>query len=215
MSWSIDKQFSFCYGHRVYVQKLNQEYCGEDNKAKCRHLHGHEGLVHVHLQSSELNEQSMVTDFKHLGWLKIFIDDTIDHKFIIDYRDPMFTNLVSKIFFNNLISGGGNPLEFCESGVENFHTDMVNKLMLEFCEKITVLGTNHVVGQKIILDGIDHNSPEYETLEGYLIVDFVPTSENLSKWMYELVDAKMKLIGVNVSHIEWFETPKSRSIYRK
>lgn len=190
-NWTIDKQFSFCYGHRVYVQKLNQEYCGEDNKAKCRHLHGHEGLVHVHLEGNELNEQSMVTDFKHLGWLKTFIDDTIDHKFIIDHNDPMFTKLVNDILQN--------------------HTADINTYTTE----IIVPSTTHTAGRRINLENFKDDTPEYETLEGYLIVDFVPTSENLAKWMYDIVDAKMKKINVNVSHIEWYETPKSRSIYRK
>lgn len=190
-NWTIDKQFSFCYGHRVYVQKLNQEYCGDDNKAKCRHLHGHEGLVHVHLEGNELNEQSMVTDFKHLGWLKTFIDDTMDHKFIIDQNDPMFTKLVNDILQN--------------------HTADINTYTTE----IIVPGTTHAVGRRINLENFKDDTPEYETLEGYLIVDFVPTSENLAKWMYDMVDAKMKKINVNVSHIEWYETPKSRSIYRK
>lgn len=188
--WTIDKQFSFCYGHRVYVQKLNQDYCGDDNKAKCRHLHGHEGLVHVHLQGNELNSESMVTDFKHLGWLKNFIDNTLDHKFVIDINDPMFKMLVTDVYDTMSISN------------------------ITY-NNIVVPGTDHVVGKVVNLNGLNTNSPKYETLEGYLVVDFVPTSENLSKWMYDIVEAKMKLINVDVSHIEWYETPKSRSIYRR
>jgi 6-pyruvoyltetrahydropterin/6-carboxytetrahydropterin synthase len=48
--------------------------------------------------------------------------------------------------------------------------------------------------------------------EGYIIVDFVPTSENLSKWLLEIVQEKMSKINIQVSHIEYFETPKSRSV---
>lgn len=210
MGWSIDKQFSFCYGHRVYTQLLNQDYCGEDNKAKCRHLHGHEGLVHVHLQSEKLNDQGMVEDFKHLGWLKLLIDDIVDHKFIIDYRDPMFKKLVNDVFIEKL------EQKMLEDNVAPyFGLDLNNdKFILDYTKEITVPGLDHVIGRRIILNQIDKTSPEYETLEGYLIVDFIPTSENLAKWMYELVDAKMKLLGAKVSHVEWFETPKSRSIYR-
>jgi 6-pyruvoyltetrahydropterin/6-carboxytetrahydropterin synthase len=198
--WSIDKQFSFCYGHRVYVQKLNQEYCGEDNKAKCRHLHGHEGLVHVFLEGGKLNDQSMVTDFKHLGWLKSFIDDTIDHKFIIDYNDPMFKQLVVDVFQR------AHGAEYDNMNTLSFMGTMT--------ESVCVPGTNFKVGSKIKLDGIDPNSSEYETLEGYLIVNFVPTSERLSQWMYYIVDSKMSKLGVSVSQIDWFETPKSRATFR-
>jgi 6-pyruvoyltetrahydropterin/6-carboxytetrahydropterin synthase len=53
--WVIDKQFSFCYGHRVWSQKLVAEYCETgDTACKCRHLHGHEGLVHVFLEGDTL-----------------------------------------------------------------------------------------------------------------------------------------------------------------
>ena len=46
-----------------------------------------------------------------------------------------------------------------------------------------------------------------------MVVDFVPTSENLSKWMADLVEAKMKKLDITVHHIDWWETPKSRSVY--
>lgn len=49
--------------------------------------------------------------------------------------------------------------------------------------------------------------------EGFMVVDFVPTSENLSKWMADLVEVKMKKLGVTIHHIDWWETPKSRSVY--
>jgi 6-pyruvoyltetrahydropterin/6-carboxytetrahydropterin synthase len=48
-----------------------------------------------------------------------------------------------------------------------------------------------------------------------MIVDFVPTSENLSSWMADLVDVKMQKLNVTVDHIDWWETPKSRSVFYK
>ena len=52
----------------------------------------------------------------------------------------------------------------------------------------------------------------FEMYEGYIIVDFVPTSENISTWLMGIVQEKMAKIHVEVSHIEFFETPKSRRI---
>ena len=76
--WVIDKQFSFCYSHRVWSQELKEDFCATgDNQCKCRHWHGHEGLVHVFLEGDTL-ERGMVTDFKHLGWLKNFLDDQVN-----------------------------------------------------------------------------------------------------------------------------------------
>ena len=51
-----------------------------------------------------------------------------------------------------------------------------------------------------------------EMYEGFIIVDFVPTSENLSAWLLNIVTLKMAKIDVQVSHLEYFETPKSKSV---
>lgn len=179
MSWVIDKTFEFCYGHRVHTQVLNGKYA-EDLKAACRHLHGHEGKMQVFLTSIGLDKTGMVTDFRHLEWLKKWINEYIDHQFIIDKADPLYNQMI-----------GDRPLK-----------------------PVLVPDTNYVAGWHIDLSAIENkNSPEYEYLEGFLVVDFVPTSEKLSEWMAHLVDAKMKSLNVVVSQIDWWETPKSRSTY--
>lgn len=191
--FTIDKTFSFCYGHRVWSQRLNPEYCEKnDYQCKCRHLHGHEGLAHVFLEATDL-ERGMVTDFKHLGWLKDFINTYVDHKFIIDTNDPMCGSLIGDVW-NQIM--GSKPLVF---------------------RPVWVPGTAIVVGHEVDLSGVSAelaSSPEYETLEGYFIVNFVPTSENLSKWLHTVASTKMALLGVKVSRVDWFETPKSRSSYQ-
>ncbi|MFB1007956.1 MAG: 6-carboxytetrahydropterin synthase, partial [Sulfurospirillum sp.] len=92
MIWQISKEFDFCYGHRVWSQQLDSEFSLTGCLA-CRHLHGHQGKVIVYLQSSELKD-GMVTDFHHLNWFKLFLDNTLDHKFIIDIHDPLFATLL-------------------------------------------------------------------------------------------------------------------------
>jgi 6-pyruvoyltetrahydropterin/6-carboxytetrahydropterin synthase len=180
MTWIIDKTFEFCYGHRVWTQKLNGEYAA-DLKCACRHLHGHEGKMQVFLTAPELDQTGMVTDFRHLEWLKKWINENIDHQFVIDIHDPLYTQITSD---------RGKSLR-----------------------EIVVPGTDFVAGSVISLDGLDPNTPEYEYYEGFFIVDFVPTSENLSKWMADVVEVKMQKLGVTVHHIDWWETPKSRSVY--
>ena len=101
MHWKISKEFEFCYGHRVWSQTLNIDF-SLDACLKCRHLHGHQGKVIVYLESNELNN-SMVTDFKHLNWFKAFLDDVLDHKFILDINDPLFSTLVPNIKKEDLI----------------------------------------------------------------------------------------------------------------
>jgi 6-pyruvoyltetrahydropterin/6-carboxytetrahydropterin synthase len=190
--WVIDKQFSFCYGHRVWSQQLEKEFCEYgDYACKCRHLHGHEGLVHVFLEGESL-ERGMVTDFKHLGWLKNFLDTYMDHRFVLDAKDPMFGHLV-----------------------DNVWKDLTGNTTPKF-KNVVVPGTNFIAGKVLDLSSVEHliSTADYEVLEGYFIVDFVPTSENLSKWVYDVASYKMQKLNIRVSQVDWYETPKSRSSYR-
>ncbi len=81
--YSVTREISFCYGHRLL------EYSG-----KCRHLHGHNGRAVITLAAASLDELGMVVDFSRLksvvgGW----IDDTLDHKMILHKDDPLLPYL--------------------------------------------------------------------------------------------------------------------------
>ena len=178
MTHIIDKAFEFCYGHRVHTQTLNGEYAA-DLKCACRHLHGHEGRMTVHLTADQLDATGMITDFRHLEWLKKWINDYIDHQFVLDRNDPLYSQMIGD-----------------------------RKLI-----PVTIPNTDHVAGWHLDLTDLDPNTPEYEYYEGFMIVDFVPTSENLSSWMAGLVEKKMSKLGVTVQRVEWYETPKSRSVF--
>ena len=171
--WTISKQFEFDYGHRVWSQTLNEEY-SIDNRCVCRHLHGHRGFIEVHLSGSEL-KQGMVTDFKHLNWLKKFVDEAIDHKFILDRNDPLFSHFL--------------PID-------------VNGSMLIEKEFYAVADLSNLKDHLLV-----------EWYESFVIVDFVPTSEMLSQWLFEIVSKKMNPLGVTVSKLIFKETPKTQSIY--
>lgn len=209
--YQIDKTFNFCYGHRVWTQELNSDYCAKgDDQTKCKHLHGHEGSVRVFLEAAEL-DNGFVTDFKHLGWLKDFINTYLDHKFIVDFNDPAVEKIV-----------GG---EFIEKDFVTEKSDQIGYFMTK--EKTCIkLGDVVVPLEPLEYDLTDETwglfvPPETnplggyhkELVEGFLFVDFVPTSENLAEWLYKIVDKNMKRIDVVTSHIEWWETPKSRSVY--
>lgn len=175
MHWKISKEFEFCYGHRVWSQSLNTEF-SLDPCLKCRHLHGHQGKILVYLEANELKD-GMVTDFKHLNWFKQFIDDVLDHKFILDINDPLFATLLPNVKKENLITF---PQDYKLVDLTQFTEDEI------------------------------HIS---ELFESYIIVDFVPTSENLSAWFLKIVQEKMNKLNVKVSHIEFLETPKSKSTF--
>lgn len=182
MLHTISKKFDFCYGHRVWSQTLNAEY-SEDTCLKCRHLHGHQGEIEVFLrpdltESSDKLINGMITDFKHLGWFKKWIDNVLDHKFIMDINDPL-----------------------------------INYEIYPFLSTKSLF-TAHPEGYKTInLQGRDHDLtvPLVEKFEGMIFVDFIPTSENLSRWLAEIIDNKMAPIGVRCYGVKFNETPKSQS----
>lgn len=190
MKWTIDKQFDFCYGHRVHNQKLNEDY-SLDPCLKCRHLHGHQGLLKIHLELLDGGIVSgMVTDFKHLNWMKKWIDDVLDHKFIIDRNDPVISSLFPLVAYTGEgLIGINLREETVEWHSEGYWTP--NLSTLEF--KILSLGCREL----------------FEVYEGLVIVDFVPTSENLCAWIARIAYAKMEKLGVIVSKVEFNETPKS------
>lgn len=183
--WNISKTFDFCYGHRVWCQSLTTSLSLTD-KCKCRHLHGHQGTVIVSMKASDLNKQGMVTDFLHLNWFKKFLDDTLDHKFIIDKNDPLFEKMIS---------------------VNNIENTQLEKVPLKI-KSISGKYYSIIDTDKII------NNPEHiiEYFESFVIVDFIPTSENLSKWLYEIAFEKMRGTAL-ISSVQLFETPKSQSTY--
>lgn len=166
----ITKEFGLDYGHRVHNQKLNKDY-SIDSCLVCRHLHGHRMAVFVELEAEKLTA-NMVTDFKHLNWFKQWLDDAVDHKFIIDKDDPMFERITGR-----------------KVSDVSWLTDY----------GILPLDKNDLAGNEIT--------------ESFVVVDFVPTSEEISKWFYSIVTKKMKPLGVKVSKITMMETPKSKAVY--
>ncbi len=77
--YSVTKKIHFCYGHRL----LN--YSG-----KCRHLHGHNGLLEIRVEKPELDGLGMVMDFVEIkAVVKKWVDDELDHKMILNEKDPM------------------------------------------------------------------------------------------------------------------------------
>lgn len=185
MKHVITKEFDFCYGHRVWSQTLNAEY-SLDTCLKCRHLHGHQGKIAVSLEASHLTD-GMVTDFKHLNWFKKWVDDVLDHKFIMDINDPLLPFECSHLY----------------DGHREIKGEMIHFNPLEQYWTINLSR----------IDALKYEVALKEKYEGMVFVPFVPTSENLSKWFFEIVREKMLPLKVQIYSVAFNETPKSMAQY--
>ena len=75
----VTKTIDFCYGHRL----LNYE-------GKCRHLHGHNGLLEVDMEATKLDSLGMVVDFGQVrDIVKDWVDANLDHRMLLCKRDPI------------------------------------------------------------------------------------------------------------------------------
>ena len=82
--YSITKDIYFCYGHRLM-----------GHPGKCKHLHGHSVKAAITITAEALDDQGMVCDFSEVTKAaQKFIDDTLDHNFLIHRRDPLVPALI-------------------------------------------------------------------------------------------------------------------------
>ncbi|RPI20343.1 MAG: 6-carboxytetrahydropterin synthase [Acidobacteria bacterium] len=76
---TIVKRLSFCYGHRL------MDYGG-----KCRHPHGHNGLLEIELAGEALDPRGMLIDFGEVkAQLVRFVDEELDHRMLLRQDDPL------------------------------------------------------------------------------------------------------------------------------
>ena len=183
--WIIDKVVGeFDYSHRVWLQELDTELSCS-SQCKCRFHHGHRGKVVVYLEAEELTGSSeMVIDFNDLKIMTKWIDSTLDHKCILDFNDPLFADT----YYHFLTEDGNVDMSIFETFEEGYSK----------------------VNPNVYANMASHFQEKYES---YVMVDFAPTSENLSKWMYDVMSMKISKTGIKVHKVEWYETPKSRSTY--
>ena len=159
--WTIDKSFSFEMGHRVWAQKLEHEHLSLSTECACKHLHGHSYEVKVFLSSNILDQSSMVTDFKNLNFVKQFLDEELDHKFMIDVNDPLFNTITNTN--SNLVV----------SNIKNF-TNLGSMLR----------GLTYEDG-RLVLRGDD------EFFDSFVLVNFCPTSENICLHLKDYFQSKL------------------------
>ena len=89
--YKISKEFHFSAAHKL--EGLPADH-------PCSNLHGHNYIVIVELEASELNEVGFVTDYRKLSPIKEFIDKYLDHQNLNDALDfnPTVENIAKFLF---------------------------------------------------------------------------------------------------------------------
>lgn len=184
--YTIFKSFNIAYGHSVWKQRLN-ETLSENCTLACRYQHGHNADVTIFVEAETLDDKGMVLDFKELGFAKRFLDTVVDHKMIIDIDDPMLTKFYPVL--NNLdITVRGSIYKFLE-----FHED----------------GNYYTIWPHRYRD---LSYREIEVYSGIIIVPFIPTAENLAKWVFEYTQGVLDNFA-KVKKVQLWETPKACAEY--
>lgn len=178
MKWEIDKEFHFEMGHRVWAQKLEHADLSITTDCACKHLHGHSYSIKVFLGSDSLDQSEMVTDFKNLNFMKQFVDDVLDHKFMIDVNDPNFKLITGQDWENNPTT-------------DHPFANFIN------------LGSYNWVGL---------SDDEKLHLNSFVLVEFVPTSENICRYLFEYAQSRIGDVAT-VTAVELWETKKSHCRY--
>ena len=153
----------------------------------------------------------MVTDFKHLNWFKKWVDDVLDHKIILDVNDPI---IIDELRY---IHSRASEYKFEEVWTPHYlkSTKELDEVMPEVYYIINFDLLNRFLDEDIKYGVYTEKQAQaiFEKFEGIVLVEFVPTSENLCTWFLKIIESKMKKLAeiedFKVHSVEFWETPKS------
>lgn len=77
--YTLEKDFKCEYAHRLMF-----------HKGDCKNLHGHSAKIKLELSAKELNDNGMIIDFGHLGFIKDYFRENYDHTLILNENDPLY-----------------------------------------------------------------------------------------------------------------------------
>ena len=75
------------YGHNIGLSACFRQ--PHANHSHCRFLHGYSLAFKFTFGCKELDERNWVVDFGGLKPLKKWLEETFDHKVVLDRQDPM------------------------------------------------------------------------------------------------------------------------------
>lgn len=108
------------YGHNIGLSACFRQ--PHANHSHCRFLHGYSLAFKFTFGCKELDERNWVVDFGGLKPLKKWLEETFDHKVVLDRQDPMLYK------FAELENAGLAELTILDGvGVEKFAEHAWNK----------------------------------------------------------------------------------------
>ena len=125
------------YSTKTYGHNIGLSACFRQPNAHshCKLLHGYALAFKFTFGCSELDERNWVVDFGGLKPLKAWLEDTFDHKVVLDKDDPMmqyFKNLeLAELCELNIVEGVGVE-KFAEHAF-NFAQELINSMSKGRC----------------------------------------------------------------------------------
>lgn len=112
--YTLTKKFRFESAHRL----------GHGYKGKCRNLHGHSWNGMIGVSVPGLDEYQMALDFGVMGEFVKIVEKNLDHKILLDTKDPENAELIKLCQLHDwkVVPTNGNPT--CEVIAEQLYRDL-------------------------------------------------------------------------------------------
>jgi 6-pyruvoyl-tetrahydropterin synthase len=133
----------------------------------------------------------MLVDYVNLNFLKKFIDEELDHKTLLDINDPWTIDFI-------------NSTRPPESRIERVDSVLVPRL---------APNQNSYSDPKFYNTTTPSKIPHHiDVNKGLVLLPFVPTSENICKWLHGIVSLSLSDFCDQIS-VSFSETPKTLATY--
>ena len=92
-NWRINVRYE---STKTYGNERGLSCCFRQWKADshCQYLHGYSLGFRFTFETDHLDERNWVYDFGNCKWIKVFLEQTFDHKLLLDKKDPELSHLL-------------------------------------------------------------------------------------------------------------------------
>jgi 6-pyruvoyltetrahydropterin/6-carboxytetrahydropterin synthase len=131
------------YGHNIGLSACFRQ--PHANHSHCRFLHGYSLAFRFTFQAAELDERNWVVDFGGLKPLKKWLEDTFDHKVVLDEHDPMMYHFetLQTVGVAELTVLDGVGVEMFAKHAYNFADKLVREMTDNRCWVVSVECMEH------------------------------------------------------------------------